>query len=703
MNFNKRDFNEVLRMAKTLDYSPIQFSVYQFDESLSLPEKFNKLFAMFVKLAENNQTIIDYLEDFYNKFDEHLYDTVEKILEKWLEDGTLAGLIDGAILRFRDVFINVKDFGAKGDGITDDTEALEKAFKYANEKRGRIYFPVGVYPIRRTLRVNQHGVSVYGVSANWSESCETYGSTIIALDCFVGEELVRFEHETSAYLRSVSMHNITLRGGETSKCHGFVGVMLYDHIRFTNVQIDMIHGDYHSWYVTAKNTNKQQTHIYEGCIGSKRSHINSKETCLFENMQETVFINCKFWNSLETTSLGTANVISLINCGAVTFETCSFVSTSQNAVYIADGKVGGGDSLTFQNCLFEECQSAFKIEVKTIKMFGTMDKTVPVGSKVFQGENSGLVSLSTLNGIYLYDIDGIFTTGEVFDSANELIGVVAKTEYTEISNLRNVHPKNTYSRLTKMKYHIANLKNSFIQTGVPVLDSETLDIKIFSSTKDSRIEIPKKVSFVNESPTTKVVFLSGQEFLFNLSSSNLNYLIKAVTDSEISVSNPFDSEINITVFSGDTIDGEFTTLFLPANETIRFKASSNTNWNVLTFENSYYLFNPTGSKGRGVNRSTIPIKSLVATGSTQIGRLAITNSYISSGTYTSFNLPASNQFQGTPFLFITGNASTVDIVPRTGERFRGKPVNEKLTFNSEGKTIQLISYESGVWDILKMV
>lgn len=44
--------------------------------------------------------------------------------------------------RFADV-INVRDYGAKGDGITDDTEAIAKAFNNANEKV--VYFPIGKY------------------------------------------------------------------------------------------------------------------------------------------------------------------------------------------------------------------------------------------------------------------------------------------------------------------------------------------------------------------------------------------------------------------------------------------------------------------------------------------------------------------------------------------------------------------------------
>ena len=43
-----------------------------------------------------------------------------------------------------DLFINVKDFGAKGDGITDDTEAIQKLL----DKKVSLYFPKGVYIVK---------------------------------------------------------------------------------------------------------------------------------------------------------------------------------------------------------------------------------------------------------------------------------------------------------------------------------------------------------------------------------------------------------------------------------------------------------------------------------------------------------------------------------------------------------------------------
>ncbi len=52
-------------------------------------------------------------------------------------------------------YFNVLDYGAKGDGVTDDTEAIEKTIKAALSKNGTVYFPNGAYLINSTITIKK--------------------------------------------------------------------------------------------------------------------------------------------------------------------------------------------------------------------------------------------------------------------------------------------------------------------------------------------------------------------------------------------------------------------------------------------------------------------------------------------------------------------------------------------------------------------
>src|ERR1700749_1023379 len=63
-------------------------------------------------------------------------------------------------------WLNAKtQFGAKGDGVTDDTNALQAAFNAAGTGTGNstLYLPPGTYLITSTLTINNHlNVSIIG-------------------------------------------------------------------------------------------------------------------------------------------------------------------------------------------------------------------------------------------------------------------------------------------------------------------------------------------------------------------------------------------------------------------------------------------------------------------------------------------------------------------------------------------------------------
>lgn len=60
------------------------------------------------------------------------------------------------------IYINVKDYGAVGDGTTDDTAAIKDAIDVLNVKGGVLYFPQGRYKITDTLNITHLGSCVKG-------------------------------------------------------------------------------------------------------------------------------------------------------------------------------------------------------------------------------------------------------------------------------------------------------------------------------------------------------------------------------------------------------------------------------------------------------------------------------------------------------------------------------------------------------------
>lgn len=61
----------------------------------------------------------------------------------------------------RDNYLNVKTFGAAGDGTTDDTEAFKQALS-ALKEGGKLYIPEGTYLIKKNLILRYGNVMIYG-------------------------------------------------------------------------------------------------------------------------------------------------------------------------------------------------------------------------------------------------------------------------------------------------------------------------------------------------------------------------------------------------------------------------------------------------------------------------------------------------------------------------------------------------------------
>lgn len=105
------------------------------------------------------------------KFNGEIQKALTEYLRYLYEEGQLSEIITEALLNDIAVLenktasvLNVVEYGAKGDGVTDDTKAIQRAIDDANQRGRTIYMPKGVYLISAPISLN--GCTLIGEAGN---------------------------------------------------------------------------------------------------------------------------------------------------------------------------------------------------------------------------------------------------------------------------------------------------------------------------------------------------------------------------------------------------------------------------------------------------------------------------------------------------------------------------------------------------------
>ena len=126
--------------------------------------------------------------------------------------------------RLRDV-VSAKDFGATGDGSTDDTAALQAAINYAVANGRDLYIPDGTYIVNQlTYNSTSYALmpSIYGSGRNQTIIKKKAGSTVGAL-------LTIGSFAATNFMANVTIEGITFDGLNSST--STYGVICYNFVR----------------------------------------------------------------------------------------------------------------------------------------------------------------------------------------------------------------------------------------------------------------------------------------------------------------------------------------------------------------------------------------------------------------------------------------------------------------------------------------
>lgn len=154
----------------------------------------------------------------HSEMDANLSGLADLSLTSFLQSGA------GAVTRtaqnkMRDVF-NVKDFGALGDGLNDDTAEIQAAIDALEAiGGGTLFFPYGTYLITATLTVNK-GVRLVGEGQinDTTSSSGVVGGTTIQWNSASNLDMITIKSATAnQYLRGAGVIGIIGHGGSAAK------------------------------------------------------------------------------------------------------------------------------------------------------------------------------------------------------------------------------------------------------------------------------------------------------------------------------------------------------------------------------------------------------------------------------------------------------------------------------------------------------
>ena len=231
--------------------------------------------------------------------------------------------------------LNVKQFGAKGDGTTDDTEAIQKALDYLrvyprNEKDySDLYFPEGTYLVTDTLTItNGRWFKIHGkatITANMNKPILYIHETMF----FYINDLLFYQENTGSDSACIHIDECYIGKLEDMYCNGGDKGII---IKGNNITLDSC------------NVRYARINVYT--LSSANNTQNTLINCAIERATDyNIYIGYGtsyygLWNITNCYLEGdTTSLVYIINGMRVYFNKCYFNQTGSKTVFSFDGTI----------------------------------------------------------------------------------------------------------------------------------------------------------------------------------------------------------------------------------------------------------------------------------------------------------------------------------------------------------------------------
>lgn len=546
-------------------------------------------------------------------FTDTLPENVENVLNEWYESGQLADLINIDLLDKKadktevqsfkndftkykeiqkDLGVNVQDFGAVGDGVTDDTIALKNAITYAREN-GKTLILSGKHYVKETLDISNlkeiKGNGRVG-SGRIRYDKRTYNGVEVGRSWFTDNHppysfLVEMFSENDDIITSDVANPIMSCNEGKPLLEGF-SILGWNNFLNQVGFLDRTDGseDYNDTIGNFRNVSvlycgSHGIHLKRGIQYLNWHNVevscNGGHGLFVENVYRSNPLEYSVFNQLYADSNFLEGVYLLGYRMNVEFNNCNLSrngqyhlqsQTNKNRSYPSDYKLvkkgirvktnGGipGRSILFQNCYGEQCMGLFQIDSYTD--IGVINSITAINNGFFpltetEEEKAYTKAVLTITGQYVSGVNvinsyGTFGAYNIYNTINALYEVSVSGNMTNHFGLTEKAFKN---------YETVNITDS-------------LDLKEGSVLKDksSLIHITKTPS----SDARNTTFDVSKYFIGSGGDKGVFPLVLMLSTNWQAYNNAKHGSYLVTVSKG--FNGEYKMAFLPFNKVEGFTA-----------------------------------------------------------------------------------------------------------------------------------
>jgi hypothetical protein len=243
--------------------------------------------------------------------------------------GNLSNAVGRTVHQKLQETISVQDFGAVGDGVTDDSPAFQAAADYLDSvSGGRLYIPSGSYLLNSTVNFAFSSILVYGA---------TMGSKTTIINGSSNSPAFLFGDRTNTY-GSVTIRDLTF--GAKSGITPVYNCCAIEFSKLLEVTIDNI-------LISNFPASLYNALIIEDCLNLYGSNVRVNN-CLSDAVRIKGCTDTNFTSSRSDNNTGVGWYFE--NCGGIYFESVTAFGNS-TAYYLGPGSGIGNRQAFFSQCI----------------------------------------------------------------------------------------------------------------------------------------------------------------------------------------------------------------------------------------------------------------------------------------------------------------------------------------------------------------